>query len=451
MGVTGALMGYGSYLNRSSSTNAPSPYVARVNDSSITREEFYAILRNQSSQISQLGSSQVIAFELSVLNSIIDREIILQKAEEMGIDPEITDQDVEDYIDQILTENEMTREDLINNLEQQGFDYADLKQDIRLSLKQDELIQQVRESSYSNITVSEEEIRDSFEKVQIMAIVKGFEDNQEEAEAEIKEALSLIKEGRSFEKVAEEYSDLDQIDLGLIGRDDLYIPTSVIEKAFAMGQDEVSDLIETSDTYYIIKVLEKKLAEGEEYAEAKAEIEDSLLQGKQSKTFANWLENTRAETEREIFDPAIEGYKALREGDYQLAINQLSGALEINPLPSIYTFLANAYHGNEELDKARETFTQAIEKYPDDWELRFNYGNFLAELDETENALAEYDQASELAVEDFMAHYQLYIAYSSLEAEEKAEAEMKIIQEIQEKIQAEQEELQPEQEKQSEE
>lgn len=444
MVITGGLMGYGAYLNRSAPTNAPSPYVAKVNNTNITQQEYYAILRNQAPQSSQLTRSQIIPFKLSVLDSLIEREVILQNAEEMQLKPQVSDKDVEDYINKILEANEMTKEELVNNLENQGIKYADLERDIKKSLEQSDLIKQVREKSYSNVTVTEEEIQRAYEQVHPLIIIKGFKDDQKAAEEKIREALSKIKAGTSFADVAKEYSDIDNSDLGFIGRDSGYLPEEVIKEAFALKKGEVSEVITGPEAYYLIKVVDKKLATGKDYEEAKAGIKDRLLKQKQSKAFNNWLENAKAEAEIEILDPTLKGYEALRKGNYELAVQELAKALEMNPLPSIYTYLAHAYHGNKQLAKALETYDKAIEEYPDDWELHFSYGNFLAGLEDPdkEKALAQYDKASELAGEDFMAHYQLYLAYNSLEAEEKAQAEMDKLKEIQEKIQKEQEELQ---------
>src|SRR6056297_2565544 len=102
--VTGGLMGFGSYMsnnNSSSASNSSSPYIAEVNDKGITPQQYMNVLRNQAPQ-TQLSSSQIIPFRLNVLNSMIERQLLLEKADEMGIKSDVTDEDVDEQIDEIL-------------------------------------------------------------------------------------------------------------------------------------------------------------------------------------------------------------------------------------------------------------------------------------------------------------------------------------------------------------
>lgn len=196
--ITGGLMGFGAYMNnnQSSSANNSSPYIAKVNDENITQKEFFNVLRNQANQYSQLDSSQVLSFRLNVLNSMIERRLILQKAEEKGLKPQVTDKDVQDTINQILEQNEMEKKDLVSNLEKQGTTFDKFKQSLRESLKANDVLQQTIKTTYNNIKVSEKEIKESYKKQNDVEKASG--EQYEKAKSDIKSKLLNQKQQKAF-------------------------------------------------------------------------------------------------------------------------------------------------------------------------------------------------------------------------------------------------------------
>jgi len=435
----GALYGFGSGKN-SSSNNVQSSNIAEVNGTNITQEEYYSVLRSQAGMNNNLTRSQEIPFKYNVLSSIIDRNLILQEADELGIKSTITEEDLNDYINQILEDNEMTEEELSAYLAENNSSLKEFKGQLRENLRVNNRIQQVEEQTYSNINVSEEEIINSYEKVQVQVIAKSTADDKDAAKNSINEALEKIKNGGEFTEVAKEYSDYNRVDLGMINKINSPVPDNVTAKAFELEKGQVSDVIEHTNAYYIIKVLDKKLASGEDYEDAKGEIKESILQEKQEEAFSNWLTNSRVESNIIINDPILSGYKAVSNGNYSLAVSELEKALENYPSPMTYVYMAEAYKGNEQEDKAIETFEKAIEEYPTDWELHFNYASLLMGIEETdqEKIIGLLDKASSSADANLMAHYQLYMAYSQLGATEKAQSEMERMTELQAQMQEQQ-------------
>ncbi len=346
--ISGGLMGFGSYMsnsNNSANTNR-SQYIAEVNDKGITPQQFLSVLRNYASQADNLTQSEVIPFRLNVLNSMIEREILLDEADNMGLAVEVSDEAVENNIDQILEENDLTEEELINNLESQDYTYEEFKSDIRESMVNSEKISQVRESTYSNIEVSEEEIQTAYEN--------RYEDNED------KPALE----------------------------------------------------------------------------EVRSDIEDTLLSQKQNQTYQNWLKNKKSEANVTINDPVLYAYNALNNNNYQVAIDSFNNLIEgERGSASIYIYLSKAYSGNENYEKAVETYETAVKEYPDNWELRISYGDYYANREQNDKALEQYNKASELAGNNFYAHYQLFMSYNNIGASDEAEEEMQKITEIQQQRQ----------------
>ena len=345
--VTGGLMGFGSYMSRNNpgGANRSSQYIAKVNDKGITPQQFLSVLRNSSSQANNLSQTEVIPFRLNVLKSMIEREILLSEAENQNISVEISDQEVEDRIDEILNQNDLTQEELESNLESQDYTYEQFKTDIRESMRNSEKINKVKQTTYNNIEVTDEEIQQAYQE--------RYGDSEDKPELE----------------------------------------------------------------------------------EVRSDIKDSLLSNKQSKAYQNWLENQKAEANVTINDPVLFAYNALDQGNYQVAIDSFENlANSENTSASIYTYLAQAYAGAENYEQAEETFNTALEEYPENWELRLNFGNYYADREMQDKAIDNYKQASELAGENFYAHYKLFMAFNNIGASKEAEQEMQKITEIQQNM-----------------
>jgi len=348
--VTGGLMGFGSYMsnnNSSSASNSSSPYIAKVNDTGITPQQYMNVLRNQAPQ-RQLSSSQIIPFRLNVLNSMIERQLILEQADEMDIKAQVTDKDVEEKIEGILKNNDLTREELNNRLKDQNSSLDQFKKDLKKSMETNNKIQQTVATTYNKVEVTEEEIKKEYEK-----------SNKEKDLAQVKD-----------------------------------------------------------------------------------ELKKQILNDKQNKAFNNWLENVKAESNIAINDPTLNAYYQLNNKNYDQAISLFDNIIESNPSPMMYIYLAQAYEGKKNQEQVIATYQQALEEYPDDWEVYYTFGNYYRNMEEKEKALAKYDKAAANAGEDLMAHYKLYMVYSALEAEDKAKTEMKKLTELQKKLQEQQQKKQ---------
>ena len=344
--ISGGFMGFGAYMggnNRSSQKGRnPNEAIAEVNGEEISYQEYLNVMRNNAQRASQLSSTQLVNFRLNVLNSIIERRLILSKAEEMGISAQVTEEDIDSSIQDILDNNDMTKEELEKNLEEQDYSMSDLRNDLRLNLQTQKTIQKTVEKSYEDIEVSEEEIKKEYETQ-------------------------------------------------------------------AKNNDNIAS-----------------------YEDKKSEIKQSLLDEKQNNEFNKWIENLKESAEIEIYDNSLKGVKALNNENYDVAIESFEKALDSSETPTNYILLANSFSEAQKSDKAIETYETAVEKYPENWEVRYNFGKLMSSLDNTDEAEKQFDKASEYATDsDFMAHYQIYQSFRNIGAEEKAQEEMDKIIEIQ--------------------
>lgn len=439
MVITGIFYGVGMFSN----VNMSDFEIAEVNGKNILQQEYYSYLGNQL-RYTQLTRAQEVPFKYQILNSLINTKLVFQEADKLGIKEEVTEKDVDEFLNQYLTDYQITEEELKAELEKEGNSITDFRKEISNMLGPNSRIEQVQKLTYADVVVTEEEIISDYEEIKLQVIEKGFAEDKEKAEQSISEALQKINNGSDFAEIAVEYSDFYRVELEMFTREDSLLPADITEKAFSLEKDQLSEIIEGENSYYLIKVLDKKLADGEEFENAKEEIRETLLADKQEEAFTQWLLNLREESEIIINDPILSGYHGLANGDYEFAASELEKALEAEYVsPMTYIYLSQAYMSNEQTDKALETYDKAIENYPDDWELNYNYGMFLYTMEEPdqEKAVSLLDNASISAGEDIMAHYQLYMAYLQLGESEKAQLERDKMNDISENMQKQQEEL----------
>ncbi len=347
--ISGGFMGYGAYMsggnNSAQQGTNPNEAIAEVNGEEISYQEYLNVMRNNAQRASQLSSTQLLNFRLNVLNSIIERKIILAQADEMGISAQVTKEDIDNSIQDILKNNNMTEEELRKNLEEQDYSMSDLRNDLRLNLQTQKTIQKTVEKSYEDVKVSEEELKEEYDK-----------------------------QAKNNEDIAS-------------------------------------------------------------FKNKKDEIKQSLLEKKQNNEFKNWMEDLKESADIKIYDNSLKGVKALNNENFEVAINSFNKALDNSDTPTNYIYLAQAYEKDQKSDKSIETYETAIEKYPENWEIRYNYGQLMINLKNNEKAKKQLEKASEFATDsDFMAHYQIYQSFNNIGAEDKAQEEMDKIIEIQQNM-----------------
>ncbi|MFP4017045.1 MAG: SurA N-terminal domain-containing protein [Halanaerobiales bacterium] len=427
--------GFGS---RSGNNNTQVRTIAEVNGQQITERAYYSAL-SSAVGMQTPERAQEVPTKYSVLNTLVERMLVLEQADEMGIEPQVTDEEVDEVINNILESNQMTEEDLVAHLENNNNSLESLKRDIRESLKVQSRIEQVQEHSYGDVAVNEEEIVEAYEKVQLQVIGRTFADDKEAARNTIDEAESKLNSGTEFAEVASEYTQLDRVDYPLASRQDSNLPADVMDKAFELEVGTVSDVIEGESAFYIVKVLDKISAGGEDYEEAKEDLRASILEEKQNEAFNKWLDNLKDNSNITINDPLLRGYKEFTNGNYTDAIEDFNEAMEDYSAPMTSVYLAQAYQETGQGAKAIETFANLIGDYPNDWEFHYMYAGLLMDQEEVdqEKIVGLLKKASELAGSDYWPHYQIYALYSQLGAEEEAQAELELMNELMQQMQEE--------------
>jgi len=349
--ITGGFMGYGALFGGDTGGQPEGPAdiedaIVVVNGEEIPRQQYLNILDNYRQQTANFTRSQMLPFRLSILESLIEENLLIQEAREREISPEVSEVEIEEFLQEILEQNQMEMEELEQIMEMQGMTMEDLRQSLRYSLEQQAMVEKTVEDIQGEISVSDEEIE---------------------------------------EKFAEQYQD-----------------------------EELDE---------------------EEAEEARQDIEDQLRDEKKQQAFDDWLADKKATAEIEIRDTGLQALKYLQDGRYSEAREQFYSALQYSSDTALYIFLAEAYQEEEMYAEAEEVLLDALEGDPENWELAYKLGEHYRLVGEEELALEQYDAASEYAGRNLMARYQLNMAFSQLEAEDRAAEEMEKFVDIQQQYQ----------------
>lgn len=410
--------------------------IAKVNGEVIGYPAWHSayiqLVQNQEAAGYRVTPDQSETVQYYALQQLINQELLLQEANNRKIKPSKADINAEfESVKAGFPDEESFKAALAqSNLTESRF-----KQLLGENLKLEELRNQVT----AQVTVTVDEVKEAYEEVSASHILIAPEENTEEAKAaaraKAEEVLARLKAGEDFAAVAKEVSDDPGSaeaggSLGFFKRGRM-VP-EFEEAAFSLKVGELSDIVETQYGYHIIKVDDRKLAEGEEFEKAEAELRESIKAEKQDEAFLEWFEGVRKSAAIEIYNNQMRAYEYLVNGELEKAAEAYRLAIEENAEnPYLYARLAAVYQELEQPEEAVAQLEIAVEKAAYDSSLQFQLAELYRKLDRKEDALQAYQKASELDPMNFVLHLQLMNAYQAMGEEELVKAEEAQLQTIQ--------------------
>jgi parvulin-like peptidyl-prolyl isomerase len=277
----------------------PAGAIATVGDGVVTQEQFDQIWQQAEAQYkSQEGappfpspdSTQYNQLKASIVNYLVQNEIIKEKAAEMGV--KVTDKQLDDRMKEIVKQVGGQKK-LDKLLKEQAVTEDQLKLQLRAQMLQDAVQQKVNES----IKVTPEQVQKYFDDPANKAQFNVDESIdarhvlvKTKAEADkVRDLLEADNSDANWKKVAAEYStDPGSKDNG----GDLPKGRMVKEfedVAFGLEVGEISKPVKTQFGYHVIEVTKTTPASEQTLEEAKATIEQQLKYQKQATAWEDWL------------------------------------------------------------------------------------------------------------------------------------------------------------------
>jgi len=257
--------------------------IARINNSIVTRADLRRSREQMIEEVRQKYGSgaeadqEIARGEKNLLRDLIDQQLLIQKAQELGV---TGDTELIKRLDEIRKSMHLdTMEALEKAAQQQGVSYEDFKQNLRNQIITQRVISQ---EVGSHIQILPEEVQKFYdehkqemerpETVRLSEILFSTEqpnvdkqaaeqpDQQtlEAAHAKAEQALAAIRSGQKFADVARKDSDGPTAaqggDLGEFKRGTL--AKELEDKVFAMKANDISDVIRTKQGFVILQVTE---------------------------------------------------------------------------------------------------------------------------------------------------------------------------------------------------
>lgn len=272
-----------------------------------TREQYRAAVRNGG------GNDVMTTMEVireKTLNSIIDRKLLEQKAQEMNV--QVSDEEIDRIFDNNVSRSGASRELFLEEMHKAGFSEKSYRQNLRASLLQGKLINlDVR----SKIVVTEEMIEKRYREKYIskvdgkvynllqMGFVWGTDsEGRTRSRANALELAKRIRAdvlvGKDFRELAQKYSDLpsapDGGDIGSFTIDEM--AEEMADVVRDLRPSEVSTIIETPDGYQFFQLVsyEKDAVIVKDSLEnTREDIREELYQEKLRSSYENWIKTLK--------------------------------------------------------------------------------------------------------------------------------------------------------------
>ena len=238
-------------------------------------------------------------------NRLAERKLLLAAANKAK--STVSQQEIDNILN-VQYERAGGEEKFLQMLEENGVDIAFVKESIEKDLK----IQHYLEGIFKEeISVSKEEIQsvyDADKTASVRHILLLTQEKSEEEKAEIYKKmegiLSRAKGGEDFAELAKTYSEDpgSKENGGLyenFGRGQMVPPFE--EAAFAVPVGEISDIVETTFGYHIIKVVDRK-KETRPFDEVRSEIEAQIRQPKKNMAYFDLLARMKEEANFKIIE-----------------------------------------------------------------------------------------------------------------------------------------------------
>ena len=320
---------------------APVNVAAVVNNRSITYEELEKNFQSRFEPGTDRSSEdQVMIQKLEILRGLVDSEIMLQRAEKLGL--MAVDADVDTKLNEL--KSPYTQEEFQKQLKSKKLSLDDLKQQLRRDLSIQKLF---NKEITSHISISDSDVANFYNAnkasfnlaepqvhmAQIM--VTAFPDpnvrnlkndkaqNDEQARKKILMIEQRLKQGEDFAMLAQSYSEEPNTapnggDLGFVQQSALdKVAPELRKMVMALQPGQISTVIHTQAGYSILKVFTKEPSGQRELTDPRVQqtIREQLLNRKDQLLKAAYYDVARNETKvtnyfsKSIVDQANKGEK----------------------------------------------------------------------------------------------------------------------------------------------
>jgi peptidyl-prolyl cis-trans isomerase C len=308
-----------------------------VNGTTVTEGQIEAILNPRMEQMAgRIPENMTSQYRQEIRKRIIEQlvveELLAQKEKQNNI--AVSEAELTEQINKQVAEQNLTLDEFKALLKAYGTSFSDYQQNLHKRLMFEKLMEAEFAQRLAKPTDEQarafydENIRQFSEPEKIHAkhiLIRVDEKNSVadtnqaklQAKAKAQQILEQIKAGASFEELAKQYSACpsgkDGGDLGMQPKG-TFVPE--FEKAaFALKPGQVSDIVQTSFGYHIIKLIEHADANTASFSQTKEQILQVLANKQKEQIVTDYIQKIKAEADIKFangadkLEPQISGTK----------------------------------------------------------------------------------------------------------------------------------------------
>ncbi len=287
--------------------------VALVNDDPITLSELEETGKSYFEEVKKTTLPADRPAEMQkardqILERLIENKLLEQEIRERKI--AISDRDVDNAIEDIMTSNKLTENELKTVLAKEGMTFSAYRQKLRDDLGKMRLLN--REIK-SKIVIQDEDLRTYYQnhlqqftdpmeiKVQQIFLPIPRAATEEKVAGIRKEALAILeraRKGEDFSELARKYSQGPEASAGgVLGyfKHREMLP-ELDAAAFALQPGQISDLVRSPEGFHILRVLEHKGGTPKPFGVVREKIRSQITQEQAEKKFGDWIKALRAKS-----------------------------------------------------------------------------------------------------------------------------------------------------------
>jgi peptidyl-prolyl cis-trans isomerase SurA len=282
---------------------------AQVGSDIVLISEIYQIAEPAEKRLRQRGATEkeVATLHTEVLEQMIERALIRQVVRLAELDA--TESEIDDAIQGIATENDLTVQELQASVEAQGLTFQSYRERLRAEIEQAKVINGM---IGARVRVEEEEIRALYDQeygdqpeggmeVHLRHILIPFEGEdpagKRRARNQAKKVLRRIQSGEKFEELATEVSQVNPERGGDIGWFHFSsLAPWMTEAVESLPEGGTSGVIEMPFGCNLLHVVDKQPYEEITYENARKHLADYLYQQRLGEEYADFIEELREQT-----------------------------------------------------------------------------------------------------------------------------------------------------------
>ncbi|MFO1463771.1 MAG: SurA N-terminal domain-containing protein [bacterium] len=282
--------------------------VAVVNDEPITLYEVDKLMAANLEEIKKAESAsqkkdKFTNYRAMALEKLIADKLLDQQMNQMKL--QVTDEDVQKAVNNILQRNNLTKEQLVQQLGQKGMTLEQYMADLRVQLKKVKFMGaviaprvKVTDADLDEFFAEHSDKFGKFQSVQMAQViipVDAIADGAPlaEAQARAQEVYKKAKDGANFEELGKKYSVNAQTAVPALYQVSQLAP-QIAEAISELKPGEVAQPVRSELGLHVIKLIERKTLAGEEYQTVREQIREKVFEEKVQEELEKYVNDLKS-------------------------------------------------------------------------------------------------------------------------------------------------------------